>query len=414
MGDPIRLQIADDLRRSRLAVFFRLLLAIPHFFWLGLWSFAALLAAVANFLATLVAGRAPLFFHRFLSAYVRYTTHLIAYVVLAANPFPGFTGEPGSYPIDVEIDPPERQNRWITGFRLILALPALLLAHSLLGFGAAFGGTRFGLYGGVVATVALLGWFASLARAEMPRGLRDLAAFSLGYAAQLDGYLLLLTDRYPNSDPAAHVHDAAPPHPVALTSEVDLRRSRLTVFFRLLLAIPHFVWLLAWGIAAVFAIVANWFATLFSGRSPRPLYRFLSAYVRYQTHVYAFLSLVANPFPGFTGKPKSYPVHVEIGPPERQKRSVTGLRLLLGIPAFLVAGALSSVLDVVGLLGWFAALVTGRMPRGLHRLGSFVLRYSAQALAYGYLITDRYPYSGPSASAESSSSDSTQRMQATG
>ena len=41
--------------------------------------------------------------HRFLAAYVRYAAHLAAYLTLAADPYPGFTGRPGSYPIDVEI-----------------------------------------------------------------------------------------------------------------------------------------------------------------------------------------------------------------------------------------------------------------------------------------------------------------------
>ncbi|HEV3228587.1 MAG TPA: DUF4389 domain-containing protein, partial [Solirubrobacteraceae bacterium] len=57
-------------------------------------------------------------------------------------------------------------------------------------------------------------------------------------------------------------------HPIRLIVTDDLRRSRLTVFFRLLLAIPHFIWLALWTVAALVAAVANWFATLFSGRSP--------------------------------------------------------------------------------------------------------------------------------------------------
>ena len=35
----------------------------------------------------------------------------------------------------------------------------------------------------------------------MPNGLRDLAAYGVGYTAQACAYALLLTDRYPNSDP---------------------------------------------------------------------------------------------------------------------------------------------------------------------------------------------------------------------
>ena len=58
------------------------------------------------------------------------------------------------------------------------------------------------------------------------------------------------------------------PHPVRMEVTDDLRRSRLTVLFRLLLAIPHIIWVLLWSVAAVVAAVVNWFATLIKGRSP--------------------------------------------------------------------------------------------------------------------------------------------------
>src|SRR2546430_2850255 len=131
----IRLQVLDpDLERSRLTVAFRLILAIPHFIWLAGWfSLAVVPVTICNWIATIIQGRPAPMFHRFLSSYVRYTVHVASYVTLAANSYPGFAGRPGSYPIDVEIDPPAEQNRWVTAFRLILALPAILLADSMLG-----------------------------------------------------------------------------------------------------------------------------------------------------------------------------------------------------------------------------------------------------------------------------------------
>ena len=102
----VRLTIDDDLHRSRLTVFFRLLLAIPHLVWIFLWSIAAILAAIAGWFAALATARLPEALHRFLAAYVRYSTHLGAYLSIAANPYPGFTGEPG-YPVDV-VDPVAR------------------------------------------------------------------------------------------------------------------------------------------------------------------------------------------------------------------------------------------------------------------------------------------------------------------
>ena len=98
------------------------------------------LVAIANWIAALISGEPSPTLHRFLAAYMRYAAHVVAYVTLAANPFPGFTGRAGSYPVDVEIDPPGRQNRWMTGFRLFLALPAMLLADTLIGFGTSLAG----------------------------------------------------------------------------------------------------------------------------------------------------------------------------------------------------------------------------------------------------------------------------------
>ena len=183
---------------------------------------------------------------------------------------------------------------------------------------------------------------------------------------------LLLTDRYPNSDPdALGPAWALPAHPVTLELDDDGRRSRLTVFFRFLLALPHFVWLTLWSVAAILAAFANWFVALVRGRSAEPLHRFLAAYVRYSAHVTAFLFLVANPFPGFAGAP-GYPVDVAIRAARAAEPLDHALPAFLALPgASSLSGALSAApCVVVGFLGWFAALATGRMPTGLRNLGA--------------------------------------------
>lgn len=405
---PIRLVVADDLERSRLTVFFRLLLALPHLVWLVLWSVVAIvLIGPIAWVATLVKGRAPDSLWDFYASLVRYGTHVYAYVLLAADPFPGFVGKAGSYPIDLELDPPGPQNRWKTAFRLVLAVPALLVTGVFFGGGDRGGrdtwdrGDDFELYlggSGVVFAVAFFAWFACLLRARMPNGFRDLLAYAIRYGAQTWGFLLLLTDRYPDADPAEPAPAPPPPRPVALVSgEDDLRRSRLTVFFRLLLALPHLVWLALWSVVAVLALVAGWVAALVLGRLPDPLHRFLAAYLRYQAHVFAFLFLVANPFPGFAGAAGSYPLDVRVAPPAEQSRWTVLVRLLLALPALVVDSVLSGGLVVAGFLGWFAALATGRMPRGLRGLGAYALGYYAQTYGYAFLLTEAYPYSGPPA-----------------
>jgi hypothetical protein len=282
----------------------------------------------------------------------------------------------------------------------VLAVPALVLATTLAGGGGT--GSGSGAYaalsysGGAAATAAFLGWFACLVRGRMPHGLRDLVAYGLGYAAQAYGYAFLLTDRYPNSDPGAVVPETElPEHPVRVAVTDSLARSRLVVFFRLLLAVPHLVWLVLWGVLAAFAALAGWLAALVRGRLPLALHRFLAAYVRYTSHVYAFVAVVGGPFPGFVGRQGSYPVDIEIDPPARQGRWGIAFRLVLAVPAFFLAGAYGAVLLVVAILCWFAALVTAGVPVGLRNLGAVCIRYNGQTAAYFWLLTSRYPYSAP-------------------
>ena len=394
---PIRLVVTDDLHRTRLTVLLRLLLAIPHYIWFSLWSLAALLVTVVNWVAALLLGRSPAPLRRFLASYVKYATQLYAYVYLIADPWPSFDGQ-DDYPIDLAIAPAERLSRWKVLLRLPLALPAFLLSAVLTGGGVNWFSQRSSrpLEAGLLGAIAFLAWFAILARGSISRGLRDAGAYSLSYAAQLWAYLLLLTDRYPDSDPLAALPEVPlREDPIMLSGEDDLRRSRLTVFFRLPLAFPHLLWLALWSILAWLAAIANWFATLALGRSPEPLHRFLSAYVRYQISVNAFLYLIANPFPGFGGGAGSYPLDVSIRDPVRQGRWTVAFRLLLALPVLLIQSVYSSLLSIVAVLGWFTSLATGRMPKGLRGLGVLALRYQAQWLGYVMLLTGSYPYSGP-------------------
>ena len=179
-------------------------------------------------------------------------------------------------------------------------------------------------------------------------------------------------------------------HPIRLVVTDDLQRNRLTVFFRLILAIPHLIWLTVWGIVAALAAIANWFATLVNGQSPEGLHDFLATYLRYQTHVYAYILLVADPFPGFGGKP-GYPIDIEVDPPQRQNRWTVAFRVILAIPAFIVSGILGYLNRALAVFSWFIALVMGSVPEGLRNFAAFALRYEQQTVAYALLLTGRYP-----------------------
>ena len=186
------------------------------------------------------------------------------------------------------------------------------------------------------------------------------------------------------------VTDAPAPHPIHLVVTDDLHRSRLTVFFRILLVIPHFIWLSLWGIAVWFAVLAAWLIGMFVGRVPEGLHLFIAAYLRYLTHVYAYFSIAANPFPSFTGTP-GYPIDIEIAPAAQQSRLAIFFRLLLVIPAYIVVSVLGYVAQIVMFLAWLYALFAGNLHVGLRDVLAYWLRYNAQTIGYICLLTQRYP-----------------------
>jgi uncharacterized protein DUF4389 len=179
---PVRLLVTDDLRRSRLTVALRLPLALPHIVWLVLWSVAAVPVAIVNWFATLIGGTSPEPLHRFLVAYVRYGTQVGAYVNIVADPFPSFVAARG-YPVDVDADSPAEQGRLGVAFRLLLAIPALMILNVLQS---------------VLQLVGLFGWVYALATGHMHRGLRDIGVYCLRYQAQTGAYVAVLTSRYPS------------------------------------------------------------------------------------------------------------------------------------------------------------------------------------------------------------------------
>ncbi len=158
-----------------------------------------------------------------------------------------------------------------------------------------------------------------------------------------------------------------PPHPIHLVVTDDLKRWRLTVALRWLLALPHLFVLTAWTYVALPVTLVNWFITLVRGRPSTGVHAWASRFIRYQAHVNAYVYLVADPYPSFRGWPGRYPVDLAIAPPTDQVRWKTLLRIVLVIPAYVFATVLGYVLFIVAFIGAFYALATGRYPKRLPR-----------------------------------------------
>ena len=180
-------------------------------------------------------------------------------------------------------------------------------------------------------------------------------------------------------------------HPIGLIVDDDLRRNRLTVFFRLLLAIPQLIWLYCVGIVAAFALLFAWIVAVFTGRVPDSLHNLLARYQRLTTHVAAYTLLIANPWPPFGGSPGTYPIDLRVEEAAPQSRLTVFFRGLLAIPALVLAYVFRLVNTLIALLGWFYSLIFGRMHEGMRDLSAWMLQFEMQAYCYLFLLTGRYP-----------------------
>ncbi|WNF25437.1 DUF4389 domain-containing protein [Streptomyces sp. C11-1] len=82
---------------------------------------------------------------------------------------------------------------------------------------------------------------------------------------------------------------------------------------------------------------------------------------------------------------------LDIVEPPGQRRLTVLLRLLLLIPHFIVLFFLQIAAFFTVIIGWFAALVLGRLPDPVFRFLSAVLGYDMRVSASDMLLVDRYP-----------------------
>jgi hypothetical protein len=180
---------------------------------------------------------------------------------------------------------------------------------------------------------------------------------------------------------------------VTFRAEYVEKRSRLTTFFRFILAIPHLIAYSLYGLAAGVLVIVAWFALLFTGRYPKGMYDFVAGFLRYETRVLGYYWLLADPYPPFSGDPATpYLVDVDIAPPkERYDRLKVLFRIILAIPVLIISYAMRIVAQVGAVIAWFAIVILGRQPKGLQDMIALGLGYLQRATAYMALLTEDWP-----------------------
>ncbi|MEX0864201.1 MAG: DUF4389 domain-containing protein [Acidimicrobiia bacterium] len=209
------------------------------------------------------------------------------------------------YPARLQIDYPEKLDRVTTFFRLIWAIPVVIIL-SLLSASASetvtvitdtgetvsqVTRTGAGITGGLFVATMLMIVF----RQRYPRWWFDFARELSRFGARVGAYLALLTDRYPSTveEQSVHLEIDYP--------DVESDLNRWLPLVKWLLAIPHYIVLAVLLVVTVVAVLIAWFAILFTGRYPRGLFDFVVGVGRWSLRVqaYAFL-LVTDKYPRFS------------------------------------------------------------------------------------------------------------------
>ena len=200
------------------------------------------------------------------------------------------------YPLTFSVDYPDRpMNRLTTVFRIIVAIPILIIIAGIGGgtwewsndssAGAAATG------GLVVVSTALMIIF----RQKYPRWWYDWNLELQRFINRVTVYLALMDDRYPSTDEQQSVHLDFP-YP-----DVQRDLNRYMPLIKWLLAIPHYIALFFLNIAAVVVVVIVWFTILITGEYPRELFTFVEGVMRWNNRVIAYTgTFVTDQYPPFS------------------------------------------------------------------------------------------------------------------
>jgi hypothetical protein len=204
------------------------------------------------------------------------------------------------YPVTFSVDYPDRDlNRLTSAFRIIVAIPILIVIGALGNAGWEWGNSGADQTQGIALAGGSVLFFPTLLmivfRQKYPRWWFDFNLQLSRFGNRVLAYLALMRDEYPSTDEeqAVHLNFQFP------DASRDLNRWLPLV--KWLLAIPHYIVLFFLGIGALVAVFIAWFAILFTGRYPRGIFEYVEGVMRWENRVAAYaFTLVTDKYPPFS------------------------------------------------------------------------------------------------------------------
>ena len=193
---------------------------------------------------------------------------------------------PGSYPVQFEVEYPEKLSRLLIFVKIFLVIPQFLVVYAL---------------GAVIAAVTFVSFFAILFSGRYPRGLFNLVVGFTRWSANVNIYASYLRDEYPPFAMDAGLY------PATFDVEYPERLSRWLIFFKWLLILPNQFIVGILGFVRLMMIFIAWWAILFTGRYPRGLFDFNVGVIRWSLRANAYAGLLRDEFPPFSMQANARP-----------------------------------------------------------------------------------------------------------
>ena len=199
--------------------------------------------------------------------------------------------------VTVSIDyPSEPLNRTTTLFRIVVAIPILILISSVSGSAIMLGSGKNATVAAAGETLVLGPLLMIVFRQKYPRWWFDWNLALTQFSARVSTYMMLMTDRYPSTDEEQSVH-------LNIEYPDATKLNRWLPLVKWFLAIPHYIALLFLSIGVIFSVLISWFAILFTGKYPESLFRYNEGVLRWSTNVSAYaLLLTTDQYPPFSLK----------------------------------------------------------------------------------------------------------------